>query len=161
MIEHLYQDLKRLAAHYMASERPNHTLAPTALVNEAYRRLMGNATLQAKDRHHFFALAGRTMRRVLVDHGRRRKASPQGYRAPEAELEQIFCFDSQRPGRFLAVDQALIRLAAHDERMCSIVEMRFFAGLSEDEIAEALGLSRRTVIRDWKVAKAWLQEAMG
>lgn len=162
LIEHLYQDLKRMAAYHLAGERRNHTLQPTALVNEAYRRLAASAGLQASDRGHLFALMGTTMRRVLVDCARARKTSPNGNlrQARPGELEEVFQFDPRRPKRYLALDHALEMLAARDPKLVALVEMRFFAGLTEEQAAEALGVSRRTVVRWWLVSKAVLQEEM-
>lgn len=152
----LYDDLRRLAAHYMKGERPSHTLQPTALVNEAYLRIFGDERVAIHDRHHFLSLAGAVMRRLLVDHARAHLAAKRGAGVAPATLDEHFHYDSSDPARYLALDQALTRLHAIDPRQCQIVEMRFFAGLSEDEIAEALSISERTVKRDWRVARVWL-----
>lgn len=156
LVDHLYNDLKRMAAHFLAAERKNHTLQPTALVHEAYARLLGKSRLTALDRQHFFHLAGRTMRRVLVDSARHRNSTPARYLEPIGDLDKVFHHDPDRPARYIAIDEALERLAQKDPDMVKIVEMRFFAGLTEDEIAESLGVSRRTISREWSNAQAEL-----
>jgi RNA polymerase sigma factor (TIGR02999 family) len=148
----LYDDLRRLAAFYMRGEHASHTLQPTALVNEVYLRLFGDKSVEVADRGHFLALAGRAMRRLLVDHARSKGAAKRSL----AQRVSLPIARQQLPVQVLSIDQALNRLELIDERQCRIVEMRFFAGLSEEEIAEALGISARTVKRDWKIAKAWL-----
>lgn len=148
----LYDDLRRLAAFHMRGEPASHTLQPTALVNEVYLRLFGEKAAEISDRSHFLALAGRAMRRLLVDHARAKGAAKRN-------LAQGVTFPIERerePVQVLAIDQALNELEVVDERQCRVVEMRFFAGLSEDEIADVLGVSARTVKRDWRIAKAWL-----
>jgi RNA polymerase sigma-70 factor, ECF subfamily len=152
----LYDDLRRLAAHFMKGERSSHTLQPTALVNEAYLRIFGDTPVPIRDRHHFLALAGAVMRRLLVDHARAHQAAKRGAGLAPATFDDHFQYDSGDPARYLALDQALSRLHEQDPRQCQIVEMRYFAGLTEAEIAESLEISERTVKRDWQVARAWL-----
>lgn len=157
LLEVLYKDLKRIAANLLKAERRGHTLQPTALVNEAYHRLLAGRSVDIADRHHFLALAGKAMRRVLVDYARKRNAAKRGVAIAFADLEEAFDFDPNMPDRFLEVDLALEKLAVMDPRLCQVVEMRFFAGLTEAEIGQSLGLTERTIKRDWKVAQAWLQ----
>jgi RNA polymerase sigma factor (TIGR02999 family) len=152
----VYEELRRIAARLMRSEAPNHTLQTTALVHEAYLRLVQPQDGAWTDRAHFFAVAATVMRRILVDHARARKAHKRGGTAP-LPLE---LFDPavslEDPDRILAIDAALSRLAAIDERQCRIVELRVFAGMTVDETATALDISSRTVKREWQLAKAWL-----
>ena len=152
----VYDELRRLAAHYLRGERVGHTLQATALVNEAYLRLIEVRKVQWQNRAHFFAMAARLMRRILVDAARARGYQKRGGGAPIVALEEALVV-SDEPGRDLvALDEALTALAALDPRMSQVVEMRFFGGLSLDETAEALHVSRDTVKRDWKMAKLWL-----
>jgi len=156
LVEALYAELHRIARHYMAKERPGHSLQPTALVNEAYVRLIDAQRVDWQSRDHFLAVAARQMRRVLVD-----MARAKGYRKRGGDAVRV-TFDEAlpvvlEPGRDLvALDDALDALAAVDERKARVVEMRFFGGLSVEQSAHALGVSVETVMRDWKVAKAWL-----
>lgn len=151
----VYAELKRIARRHMASERVGHTLQATALVSEAYLRLIDIRKVQWQNRAHFFALSARMMRRVLVDAARSRGSKKRGAAAMKVSLEEGLLVDD--PGRhLLALDDALNALAKVDERKSKVVEMRFFGGLSVEETAEALGVSVDTVMRDWKVAKAWL-----
>ncbi len=157
LFDAVYPELKRRAARYLRSERPGHTLQATALVNEAYMQLMGQPKAgDWKDRSHFFAVAAQAMRRILVDYARNRKAAKRDGGRVRVEFTDVLAVSEDRLDQVLAIDEALIRLAGWDARQCQIVEMRFFAGLTEEEIAEALGVTARTVKRDWKVAKAWL-----
>ena len=152
----VYEELRRLAAHYMKGERSGHTLQATALVNEAYLRLIDVQQVPWQNRAHFFAMAGRLMRRILVDAARARGSQKRGGAAPMLSLEESLVV-SNEPGRDLvALDDALTALAAVDSRKSQVVEMRFFGGLSLEETAEALHVSRDTVKRDWKMAKLWL-----
>jgi RNA polymerase sigma-70 factor, ECF subfamily len=150
----IYEQLRALAGHFLRSERPNHTLQATALVHEAYLRLVGIDQISWKDRAHFFALAARTMRRVLVDHARNVNAGKR--RGVKVSLESAIVYSEEQSGELLDLNEALDRLAEWDARMARVVELRFFAGLSEEETAEVLGVSGRTVKRDWKMAKSWL-----
>ncbi len=156
LIEIVYPDLRRLAGAYLRRERPDHTLQPTALVNEAYMKLMGGAGVDFQDRSHFFRVAATLMRRILVDYARGKRADKRGGDARRIPFEEIFAGDSVPYDLILDVDRALGKLHEMDSRQAQVVEMRFFGGLSEDEIASALGITSRTVRRDWIVAKAWL-----
>jgi RNA polymerase sigma-70 factor, ECF subfamily len=161
LLPRIYQDLRGLAAGYLRRERQGHTLQPTDLVHEVYLRLLGPDAVACQDRSHFFRLAAGAMRRILVDHARGKNAEKRGGGAARAPLSH-FSSESEFPvDRILDLDTALTRLALLDERQVKIVEMRFFAGLSEDEIADALELSTRTVKREWAMAKAWLVGELG
>jgi RNA polymerase sigma-70 factor (ECF subfamily) len=156
LFQHVYKQLKRLAANRLRAERPNHTLQPTALVHEAYFRLFAGASPDWQDRTHFFATAAHAMRRVLVDHARKAKAFKRGSPQAAIELRSQTLTVEARAEDIIAVHNALDRLSKHSQRLCQIVEMRFYAGFTEEEIAEILGVSARTVKRDWKTAQAWL-----
>lgn len=152
----VHDELRRIARHLMAHERAGHTLQPTALVHEAFLRLIDVREVAWQNRVHFLAMAARMMRRVLVEAARARRAAKRrgGERAFEVDADGL---PAVEPGRDLAaLDDALEALAAFDERKSRVVELRFFAGLSVEETAEALGVSADTVTRDWKFAKAWL-----
>ena len=152
----VYSDLRRLAHRYMANERPGQTLQTTALVNEAYLRLVDITQVQWQDRAHFFAVAARVMRRILVDGARARGYQKRGGDAENITLNEELLV-TNRPGPDLvALDDALTALAEVDHRKSQVVELRFFGGLNTDEIAEVLGVSSDTVLRDWKTAKVWL-----
>jgi RNA polymerase sigma factor (TIGR02999 family) len=151
----VYEELRRLAHHYMRGEREGHTLQTTALVNEVYLRLAGIDVLQGRDRAHFFAMASTLMRRVLVDYARQRAREKRGGGVSIASLDANI--GAPQPAvDVLALDDALDRLAAVDRQQSRVVELRFFAGLSVKETAEALGVSAATVKRDWATAKLWL-----
>ncbi|MBM3793359.1 MAG: sigma-70 family RNA polymerase sigma factor [Acidobacteria bacterium] len=155
-LEAVYPELKQRAAAYLRGERPGHTLQATALVNEAYMQLLGQpGAIPFRDRTHFFAVAAQAMRRILVDYARRRAAKREGARA-RVEFTDALAISEDRLDEVVAIDEALTRLAVFDARQSRIVEMRFFGGLTEEEIAEILGVTSRTVKRDWKIAKAWL-----
>ncbi len=152
----VYAELRRLAARYMRQERRDHTLQPTALVHEAYLKLIEQRRVDWQSRAHFYCVAARLMRRILVDHAREVKASKRAgsrYRVP---LEADVARTEEKSGELLAIDQALDRLLKHNPRQAQIVELRFFGGCSEEEIAHMLAISVRTVKRDWSVARAWL-----
>lgn len=156
----LYGDLRRLAAFHMKAERVGHTLQPTALVNEAFARYFHEPDVEFNDRAHFLAVASQVMRRILVDYARARHAAKRGGHAKAVTLTGLaIAIDIDE--NFLALDSALDKLGALDERAAKVVEMRFFGGLSEEEVAAALGISSRTVKRDWKFAQAWLYEQPG
>jgi RNA polymerase sigma factor (TIGR02999 family) len=154
LIPLIYEQLRALAAHFLRGELPNHSLQATALVHEAYLRLAGIGDIAWRNRTHFFALAARTMRRILVDHARNVNAGKR--RGVKVSLESAIVYSDEQSGELLELDEALDRLAEWDPRQARVVELRFFAGLSEEEAAEVLGVSQRTVKRDWKMAKAWL-----
>ncbi len=149
--------LRRLAANFLQQEREDHTLQTTALIHEAYLRLIRQENVTWQDRQHFFAITGRMMRRILVDHARR-----QGYLKRGGHMERMgpealdFQPSSQRNEELVALDEALEALAAESTDLASVVELRYFVGLTGDEIAESLGISRPTVQRRWKTARAWL-----
>jgi RNA polymerase sigma-70 factor (ECF subfamily) len=156
LIEVVYPELRRIAMRYMRGERPGHSLQATALVNEAYLRLLGEGDRNFQNRSHFFAVAATQMRLILVDHARRKKTQKRQGERVRVELTDIVAISEDRLDDVLEIDAALERLREWDPRQCKIVELRFFAGLTEEEVAEVLELSPRTVKRDWKVAKAWL-----
>jgi len=152
----LYSDLRRLAAYQLRRERSDHTLQPTALVHEVYVRIFRQAPPEARSRAHFIALAARAMRRFLVDHARTKKTEKRGHHPQMVPLEPELVYDERRSDEFLAVHEALERLRGWAPRQSQIVEMRYFGGMSEEEIAECLNISSRTVKRDWAMARAWL-----
>jgi RNA polymerase sigma factor (TIGR02999 family) len=154
------QELHRLAHHYMRRESPGHTLQTTALVNEAYLRLIDQKHVHWKNRAHFFALSAQLMRRILVDHARKRQYEKRGGGAPKISFDEAMVVSRQRRGDLIALDDALDKLAAVDPRKSKIVELRFFGGLSVDETAEALQISAVTVMREWSMAKAWLYNSL-
>jgi RNA polymerase sigma-70 factor, ECF subfamily len=160
LTDEVYRELRRVAAYYLKAERPDHTLQPTALVHEAWIRMGTRKDLLFRDRAHFFASAAEIMRHVLVDHARRYAAGKRPNPSNRCEFSEVYSFSLDRSEELLAVDEALRRLAGLDPRQAQIVEMRFFAGLSEEEIAKVLEISPRTVKRDWKMAKAWLQSEL-
>lgn len=156
LAELVYDELHRIASCYMRRERPDHSLQATVLVDDAYLHLVNQEERSWENRSHFFAVAAQIMRRILIDHARSRKAAKRGGGLAEIHLDDALVIAEDKFEELIAVDLALSRLAEWDARLARIVEMRFFAGLTEEEIAEALGISPRTVKRDWKVAKAWL-----
>lgn len=151
----VYRELHRLAGRYMRRERPGHSLQTTALVNEAYMRLVGYTRMRWQDRAHFFAVAAQVMRRILVEHARRHNLK-RGGDVPHVALDQAALVGADADVDLVALDDAMTALARVDPRKMQIVEMRFFGGLSVDETAEVLGISPVTVKRDWRMAKAWL-----
>jgi RNA polymerase sigma factor (TIGR02999 family) len=156
----VYDDLHRLARRYMSDERPGHTLQPTALVNEAYMRLLDSSHPSWQSRAHFFAVCGRIMRRILVDWARSRQALKRGSNVQPLELEEAVAITGRPGADLVAIDDALQALAAVDLRKSQIVELRFFGGLSAKETAEVLHISEETVLRDWKLSKSWLRREM-
>ena len=160
----VYAELRAIAARHLGSERPGHTLQPTALVNEAYLRLRGLGDVPWHDRTHFFAIASRIMRRVLVDHARARAAQKRGADAPRVVLSEVFSEDiqpSMDTAELIDLDRALDELAAAEPRLAKLVELRFFSGLGIDEASSLLGCSTRTAKRDWAFARAWLLNRLG
>ena len=157
----LYRELRRLAVSTMRAERRDHTLQPTALVHEAYLRLADERTPLAS-RYHFFGVAAVAMRRILVEHARARHALKRGGYGPKVSLDGVDVAIAAEPGAvdLDALDQALTRLTTFDPRQGRIVELRYFAGLSVDETAEVVGLSPRTVKREWAMSRAWLRREM-
>jgi len=152
----VYEELRRRAAIQLRRERQGHTLRPTALVHEAYLRLMGQDRVHWQNRAQFFAIASEMMRRVLVDHARERKAAKRAGGAVRVALEEDIAATEPREVDLIVLDGALDELAAMDPRQSRVVEMRFFGGLSTAEIAEVLDVSRATVDRDWRFARTWL-----
>ena len=161
LITALYGELRRLAGALLRSNRRDHTLQPTALVNEAYLKLMRGQQVSWQDRVHFFAVAARAMRQILVDHARRAMAGKRGGGVEMVTLEKGMPFERAKPVELLAVNQALDRLAEKDPRVHSVVELRFFGGLSVEEAAEVMGISTRTVRREWSLGRAWLLGELG
>jgi RNA polymerase sigma factor (TIGR02999 family) len=152
----VYDELHHIAERYMRRERSDHTLQPTALVNEAYMRMLTQRDREWNGRVHFFAVAAQAMRRILVDHARAHRSGKRGGARAKLELQDTLIAAQEQPDHLLALDAALNRLAEWDARQGKVVELRVFGGLSEDEIAQTLGVSVRTVKRDWSMAKAWL-----
>ncbi len=152
----VYQKLRRLARHHMAGQRPGHTLQATALVNEAYMRLIDCEQVNWKDRAHFFAISAQMMRRVLVEFARSRQYQKRGAGARKTSLDEGVIASPQRGQDLVALDDALQALAAECPRQAQVVELRFFGGLSVEETAEVLHVSAITVMRDWQLAKVWL-----
>src|SRR5262249_1570751 len=152
----VYAEMRRLAHAYMRRERKGHTLETGALVNEAYIRLVANKGTRYQNRAHFYAVAARAMRHILVDIARRRLTTMHGAGFERVDLDEATLVNAQRPKDVIALDEALTALAALDSRQASVVEMRYFGGLSAEETAQALGVSETTVNRDWRAAKLWL-----
>jgi RNA polymerase sigma-70 factor, ECF subfamily len=160
----LYDELRRLARSHIRRERAGHSLPPTGLVNEAYLRLIDAADIEWQDRAHFLSVSSRIMRRVLIDAARRRAAHKRGATAradgPAVDLDQIPSAGSDRAASLCALDDALEGLAQLDPRRAQVIELRFFGGLSVDDTADVLGVSAQTVMRDWKLARAWLMREL-
>lgn len=159
LLNEVYDELHRLASSFLRNERPNHTLQPSALINEAYIRLITHRTHAAVDRHHFLRLAARAMRHVLIDYGRR-------HRAAKRDAALLLITDSPaapqaaEPEDYLTIHDALTKLEAVDPQLANVVELRFFGGLSVEETAEVLEVSETTVKREWAVARAWLRSEL-
>ena len=152
----VYEELRRMAHQRLRHERSGHTLSTTGLVHEAYLRLAGQTRAEFSDRGHFLAVAAQAMRRVLVDHARRHRAARRGGGVAALSLDRVNVAVEEQADALIALDVALTRLAALDERMCRVVECRFFAGLSDEETAQVLDVAPRTVWRDWVKARGWL-----
>lgn len=150
------RELHRIASRYMRREDPAHTLETTALVNEAYLRLIDQKNVHWQNRAHFFGIAAQIMRRILLNYARDRHRAKRGGRAIQVSLSEVAMMSDEKSSELIALDEALTRLAAIDERKCRVVEFRYFGGLSVEETAEVLKVSPITVMRDWKMAKAWL-----
>lgn len=155
------QELHRIAERYMRRERPDHTLQTTALVNEAYLRLIEQPQANWQNRAHFYAISARVMRQILVDHARKTGAGKRGGAMFHVPFEEALVFSAEKSAELLALDAALLKLAAVDARKAEVVELRYFGGLEVEEVAEALRVHPNTVIRDWALAKAWLKREMG
>ena len=152
----VYDELRRLAANYLRRERVGHTLQPTALVHEAYLRLVDQTRVEWQNRAHFFGVAAQMMRRILVDHARGQQAEKRGGDVQKISLDENIDVSALRASELVALDEALERLAELDPQKSRLVELRFFGGLSVEETAEVMGVSAPTVKRHWRLAKAWL-----
>jgi RNA polymerase sigma factor (TIGR02999 family) len=156
----VYNELRRIAARYLHSERSGHTLQTTALVHEAYLRLVDETHIEWQGRAHFFGVAATLIRNILVDHARTQKALKRGGNVSKLSLDEAFAIPAQKEPDILAVDDALRELSKIDEQQARIVELRFFAGLTIEETAEVLNISVSTVKRDWVLAKTWIYRAL-
>ena len=156
LIPLVYKELRRLAGSYLKSEREGHTLQPTALVHEAFLKLV-DQNVKWESRSHFFAMAAKLMRRILVDYARAHKAEKRGGDEAKISLDEAFVFARERPSEMISLDEALENLAEIDPRRSKVVELRFFGGLNNQEIATVLGVHSNTVLRDWNLARAWLK----
>ena len=156
LMPHVYGELKRIAERHMRRERPDHTLEPTALVHEAYCRLVDQRSARWESRTHFYAVAAQLMRRVLVDHARRRRFAKRAGSLKTISLDAVGPLGRERPADLVALDDALSALAQVDERKARVVELRIFGGLTIPETARVLGISKGTVISDYQTARAWL-----
>jgi len=152
----VYQELRRLAHRQMRRERPDNTLQTTALVNEAYLRLIDYERMRPRDRAHFFAIAAQAMRRILIERARSRRSAKRGSGAKQISLDEAADVSDERAADLVALDEALTNLATIDPRKCQIVELRYFGGLTTEETAEVVGVSTPTIERDWRTAKIWL-----
>lgn len=156
----VYDELRRQARNYLARERDSHTLQPTALVHEAYLKLVDQTRTNWQNRAHFYGIVANVMRRVLIDHARARTTGKRGGAAIRLSLDERQVSLGQRAEILIALDENLEKLAEFDERKAKVVEMRFFGGLTDEEIAEVLGVSVRTVVRDWRTARLWLHQEL-
>jgi RNA polymerase sigma factor (TIGR02999 family) len=156
----VYRELRRRAAGYLRQERPDHTLQPTALVHEAYLRLVGPQRVAWQNRAHFFGVAAQMMRRILVDHARARRAAKRPGAGLKVTFDERIGATQPRHCDLLALDEALTALTTVDPKLGKIVELRYFGGLSEQEVAEVLTISRATVTREWQTARTWLYRRM-
>lgn len=156
LIPLVYPELRRLARIYMGRESPAHTLQTSALINEAYMRLVDQQHVEWQNRAHFFAVASQAMRHILIDHARRHRSAKRGAGAQRVPLDEVAVIAEERATELVALDNALTKLAEIAERKSQIVEMRFFGGLTSDEIAEVMKLSPISIKREWRSAKAWL-----
>jgi RNA polymerase sigma factor (TIGR02999 family) len=160
-VERVYAELNRIAASFMVKERPGQTLQKTALVHEAYSRLLNNENLRWENQAHFLALAAGVMRQILVDAARRKTADKRGNGAENVTLYEEQAGDDQMTLSTLELDGALEKLSKHDEEMARIVELRFFAGINHNETMDVLGISRRTLDKKWNFARIWLKRELG
>lgn len=155
----VYQQLRQLARRHLSSERPDHTLAPTGVVHEAYLKMVGGH-INASDRQHFFVLAASVMRQILIDHAKHRLRHKRGGRAVHVSLDEVAVSADQDSQILIDLDEALTKLQQHDPRVAAVVELHYFGGLDYDEAAAAIGASRSTINRDLRFAKAWLRTAL-
>jgi RNA polymerase sigma-70 factor (ECF subfamily) len=156
----VYNELHRLARRYMSREREGHTLQTTALINEAYVRLVDQKNVQWANRSHFFAISAQIMRRILIDHARRHAFAKRGGGAKQVSLEEVAAITPDPGAELVRLDEALKSLAEIDPRRSQVVELRFFGGLNNEEIAGVLNISENTVTRDWNMARAWLYQQL-
>lgn len=156
----VYDELRSLARRYLSRESAGHTLQTTALVNEAYLRLIDQSRVQWQNRAHFFAISAQMMRRILVDHARKQHYAKRGGGAVRLSLDDVALLSKEKAAELVALDEALEKLAEMDSRRSRVVELRFFGGLNNEEIASVLGISANTVMRDWNLAKAWLYKTV-
>ncbi len=156
----IYDSLHDLAARYLKGERPGHTLSPTALVHEAYVKLVDQSRVNWRGRTHFFAVGAQAMRRILVDHARHKHRIKRGGGRARIQLDDQIALSPRRDEDVLALDEALAKLAQVDPRQATVVELRFFGGLNVAEVADVLGVSKRTVEGEWTMARAWLRREL-
>lgn len=157
----VYEELRRIAHNQLRGERDDHTLRTTELVHEAYEKLVQHSSVDWQDRQHFFAVAARAMRQVLVDHARKKTAAKRGGAEPDLPLDEVTLPRDTKTEELISIDDALTRLADRDERAAQVVECRFFGGYTIAETADVLDVSRSTVKRDWRAARAWLNRELG
>jgi RNA polymerase sigma factor (TIGR02999 family) len=160
LVQVVYPELRRLAKRHMARENPEHTLQTSALINEAYLKLLDRQETNWQDRAHFYAVAAQVMRHILIDHARRHLYNKRGGGAPHVPLDEAEVFKDARAAELVELDEALEVLAKLDSRRSQVVELKFFAGLSAEEIGEVMSISPATVQREWRAAKAWLHHTM-
>jgi RNA polymerase sigma factor (TIGR02999 family) len=160
LVDVVYEDLHRLAKQYMGQERAGHTLQPTALVHEAFLKLVDQTRVDWRDRSHFFAVGAQAMRRILVNHAKGRAREKRGGGRQKLPLDEALTISLEDDDEILALDEALEKLAALDARQAKIVELRFFGGLKVEETAAVLGVSQRTVEREWAACRAWLRREL-
>lgn len=159
--EYIYADLRRRASAYLRGERPGHTLQTTGLAHEAFIKLVGKHDIEWADRNHFFAIAAQSMRRILVDHARTRRREKRGGEHEDLPLDEAYGVHAASTGIDLVeLDNALAELSEFDPRQAQIVELKYFGGMTLDETAEILDVSRETVKRDWQIARAWLRQRL-
>ncbi len=156
----VHQELRKIATSYLRSERPGHTLQPTALINEAYLRLTNQSFPEWQSRKHFYGIAAQLMRQVLVEHARSHGAAKRGGGAQKLSLDEALAYSSERASSLVALDEALTELAKFDQRKAGIIELRYFGGLSTEETADLLGISLATVGREQRLAQAWLHREL-
>jgi RNA polymerase sigma-70 factor, ECF subfamily len=152
----VYEELRKMAKQYMQSQRSDHTLQPTALIHEVYVKLAGQQEQNWKNRAHFFGVAAQAMRHILVDYVRHRSYQKRGGQTYRVELDESVIVSNERAAGLVELDEALTRLAEFDERKSRVVELKYFGGLSNEEIAEVLNVTTKTIIRDWQFARSWL-----
>ena len=160
LIPLIYEDLHRIAARHLRREKPEHTLQATALINEVWLRLAGEQTISWQNRAHFFGVSAEIMRRILVDHARRKQAGKRGGGIATIALDENVDWSNERDLSLVALDDALVELARLDPQQSKVVELRFFAGLNVEETAEVMGVSPTTIKREWRTARAWLLQEM-